>query len=58
MRAKVAPVAGRGATMVLKPSERNTPSSALIFAEILDEAGVPKGAFNLINGLGTRLVPP
>src|SRR5256885_1290402 len=37
--------------MILKPSE-NTPSSALVFAEILDEAGVPKGVFNLVNGLG------
>jgi aldehyde dehydrogenase (NAD+) len=48
---KVAPALAAGCTMVLKPSE-NTPSSALIFAEILDEAGVPKGVFNLINGLG------
>jgi aldehyde dehydrogenase (NAD+) len=40
--------------MVLKPSE-NTPSSALIFAEILDQAGVPKGVFNLINGLGSEV---
>jgi aldehyde dehydrogenase (NAD+) len=37
--------------MILKPSEF-TPSSALIFAEILHEAGVPEGVFNLINGLG------
>jgi len=48
---KVAPALAAGCTMILKPSE-NTPSSALIFAEILDEAGVPKGVFNLINGLG------
>jgi aldehyde dehydrogenase (NAD+) len=40
-----------GCTMILKPSEY-TPTSALIFAEILHEAGVPKGVFNLINGLG------
>jgi aldehyde dehydrogenase (NAD+) len=37
--------------MILKPSEF-TPSSALIFAEILHQAGVPKGVFNLVNGLG------
>jgi aldehyde dehydrogenase (NAD+) len=48
---KVAPALAAGCTMILKPSE-NTPSSALIFAEILDEAGVPKGVFNLVNGLG------
>jgi aldehyde dehydrogenase (NAD+) len=40
--------------MVLKPSEY-TPSSALIFAEIMHEAGVPKGVFNLINGLGPEV---
>ena len=48
---KVAPAIAAGCTMVLKPSEY-TPSSALIFAEILHEAGVPKGVFNLVNGLG------
>lgn len=48
---KVAPALAAGCTMVLKPSEF-TPSSALIFAEILHEAGVPAGVFNLINGLG------
>jgi aldehyde dehydrogenase (NAD+) len=51
---KVAPALAAGCTMVLKPSE-NTPSSALIFAEILDEAGVPPGVFNLINGLGPEV---
>ena len=48
---KVAPALAAGCTMVLKPSEF-TPTSALIFAEILHEAGVPKGVFNLIIGLG------
>ena len=48
---KVAPALAAGCTMILKPSEF-TPSSALIFAEILHDAGVPKGVFNLINGLG------
>ena len=51
---KVAPALAAGCTMVLKPSEY-TPTSALIFAEILHEAGVPKGVFNLINGLGTEV---
>jgi aldehyde dehydrogenase (NAD+) len=48
---KVAPALAAGCTMVLKPSEY-TPTSALIFAEVLHEAGVPKGVFNLVNGLG------
>ncbi len=38
-------------TMVLKPSEYS-PLSALLFAEVLDEAGVPPGVFNLVNGDG------
>ena len=46
--------ARRGLHHDLKPSEY-TPSSALIFAEILDEAGVPKGVFNLINGVGAEV---
>jgi aldehyde dehydrogenase (NAD+) len=37
--------------MVLKPSEI-APFDAIIFAEILDEAGVPAGVFNLVNGDG------
>jgi aldehyde dehydrogenase (NAD+) len=48
---KVAPALAAGCTMVLKPSEF-TPTSALIFAEILHDAGVPAGVFNLVNGLG------
>lgn len=51
---KVAPALAAGCTMILKPSEF-TPSSALIFAEILHEAGVPAGVFNLINGLGAEV---
>ena len=51
---KVAPALAAGCTMILKPSEY-TPSSALIFAEILHEAGVPKGVFNLINGVGPEV---
>jgi aldehyde dehydrogenase (NAD+) len=51
---KVAPALAAGCTMILKPSEF-TPTCALIFAEILHEAGVPKGVFNLINGLGPEV---
>src|ERR1700678_1630695 len=49
--AKVAPALAAGCTMVLKPSEI-APLSAYLFAEILDEAGVPPGVFNLVNGDG------
>ncbi|GAA1822549.1 aldehyde dehydrogenase family protein [Planosporangium flavigriseum] len=49
--AKVAPAIAAGCTMVLKPSEL-APLNALIFAEIMDEAGVPAGVFNLVNGDG------
>jgi aldehyde dehydrogenase (NAD+) len=48
---KVVPALAAGCTMVLKPSEF-TPLDAVIFAEILDAAGVPKGVFNLVNGDG------
>jgi aldehyde dehydrogenase (NAD+) len=48
---KVAPALAAGCTMVLKPSEL-APLDAMIFAEILDAAGVPKGVFNLVNGDG------
>ncbi len=48
---KVAPALAAGNTMVLKPSEI-APINAIIFAEILHEAGVPKGVFNLVNGDG------
>jgi aldehyde dehydrogenase (NAD+) len=48
---KVAPALAAGCTMVLKPSEI-APLSGLLFAEILHEAGVPAGVFNLVNGEG------
>jgi aldehyde dehydrogenase (NAD+) len=48
---KVAPALAAGCTMVLKPSEI-APINALLFAEVMHEAGVPAGAFNLINGDG------
>jgi aldehyde dehydrogenase (NAD+) len=51
MVCKVAPALAAGCTMVLKPSEY-TPLDALIFAEILHDAGVPAGVFNLVNGDG------
>ncbi|MEM7541135.1 MAG: aldehyde dehydrogenase family protein [Pseudomonadota bacterium] len=48
---KVAPAIAAGCTMVLKPTEI-APMNALVFAEVMDEAGVPAGVFNLVNGDG------
>ena len=48
---KVAPALAAGCTIVLKPTEV-APLNAIIFAEILDAAGVPPGVFNLVNGDG------
>ncbi len=49
--AKVAPAIAAGCTMILKPTEI-APLNAIIFAEVMDEAGVPPGVFNLVNGDG------
>ncbi len=48
---KVFPALATGNTMILKPSEI-APINAAIFTEIMHEAGVPKGVFNLVNGDG------
>jgi aldehyde dehydrogenase (NAD+) len=50
---KVLPALAVGCTTVLKPSEL-TPLSAMLYAEILHEAGCPKGVFNLVNGDGPK----
>ncbi|MGF7162558.1 aldehyde dehydrogenase (NAD+) [Rhodoligotrophos appendicifer] len=49
--AKLAPAIAAGCTSVCKPSEM-APLSAVLFAEVLRDAGLPKGVFNLINGDG------
>jgi aldehyde dehydrogenase (NAD+) len=49
--AKVAPAIAAGCTVVLKPSELS-PFSALLFAQVMHDAGVPPGVFNLVNGTG------
>jgi aldehyde dehydrogenase (NAD+) len=49
--AKVAPALAAGCTMVLKPSEI-APLNAIAFAQVLEDAGVPAGVFNLIHGDG------
>ena len=55
---KVLPALAAGCTMILKPSEI-APLSGMLFAEMIHEAGFPKGVFNLINGdgpgVGTQL---
>ena len=48
---KVMPALAVGCTMVLKPSEES-PIDSMILAEVLHEAGVPAGVFNLVNGYG------
>ena len=48
---KVAPALACGNTVVLKPAE-TTPLTALLFAEICQEAGLPDGVFNLVTGAG------
>jgi aldehyde dehydrogenase (NAD+) len=52
--AKVAPALATGCTMVLKPSEL-APLNAVVVAEILEEAGVPAGVFNLVQGDGATV---
>jgi len=48
---KVAPALAVGCTMVLKPSEV-APLSAYLYAQVMHEAGVPAGVFNMVNGDG------
>ncbi len=48
---KVAPALAAGCTVVLKPSEI-APVNAMILAEVIHEAGLPPGVFNLVNGAG------
>lgn len=51
MACKIAPALAAGCTIILKPSEL-APLSAVILAEIIDEAGTPPGVFNLVHGDG------
>ncbi|PMS16711.1 aldehyde dehydrogenase family protein [Trinickia dabaoshanensis] len=52
--AKVGPALAAGCTVVLKPSELS-PLSALLFAEVIEDAGVPAGVFNLVSGSGATV---
>lgn len=51
---KVAPALAAGCTIVLKPSQES-PLSAMLLARIMDEAGVPAGVFNLVQGSGSKI---
>ena len=57
MACKIAPALAAGCTMVLKPSEL-APLSAVVLAEILDDAGLPPGVFNLVQGDGEGVGAP
>lgn len=48
---KVAPAIAAGCTVVLKPSEI-APISGVVFSEVMDAAGTPKGVYNMVNGSG------
>ncbi|MCX7283119.1 MAG: aldehyde dehydrogenase family protein [Novosphingobium sp.] len=52
--AKVAPALAAGCPVVLKPSELS-PLNALMFAQIVHDAGAPAGVFNLVNGTGSEV---
>lgn len=52
--AKVAPALAAGCTVVLKPSELS-PLSAILFAQIMHDAGVPPGVFNMVHGTGPEV---
>ncbi|MFU0788880.1 aldehyde dehydrogenase family protein [Virgibacillus proomii] len=49
---KIASAIAAGSPVVLKPASR-TPFAAMILAEVIQKAGIPKGAFNLVNGTGS-----
>ncbi len=51
---KIAPALAAGCTMVLKPSQYS-PLSTLLLVEVMHEAGVPAGVFNVVNGPGAYL---
>lgn len=50
---KVAPALAAGNAVVAKPSEE-TPGTAFLLAEVMHDAGVPHGVFNLVNGFGPK----
>jgi aldehyde dehydrogenase (NAD+) len=54
---KIAPALAAGCTIVLKPSE-HTSASALEFCKLVEEAGFPKGVFNVVTGFGPEIGEP
>jgi aminomuconate-semialdehyde/2-hydroxymuconate-6-semialdehyde dehydrogenase len=48
---KVAPALACGNTVVVKPSEE-TPATATLLAEVIEQAGIPKGVYNVVHGFG------
>lgn len=54
---KIAPALAAGCTIVLKPSE-HTSASALEFCKLVEEAGFPKGVFNVVTGFGAEIGEP
>ncbi len=54
---KIAPALAAGCTIVLKPSE-HTSVSALEFCKLVEEAGFPKGVFNVVTGFGPEVGEP
>jgi aldehyde dehydrogenase (NAD+) len=54
---KLGPALATGCTVVMKSSEK-TPLTALMMAELIHEAGYPKGVFNMLSGLGTAAGEP
>ncbi|WP_339233705.1 aldehyde dehydrogenase family protein [Oceanobacillus sp. FSL W7-1281] len=54
---KIAPAIAAGNTVVLKPAEK-TPLSSVMLYHVLEEAGLPKGALNIVMGPGQQLVEP
>lgn len=54
---KIAPAIAVGNTVVLKPAEK-TPICSVLLYELLEDAGLPTGALNIVQGPGTELVEP
>ena len=50
---KVAPALACGNTVVVKPSEE-TPTTATLLGEVMNEAGIPQGVYNVVHGFGPR----
>ena len=54
---KLGPALATGCTVVLKPAEQ-TPLTALLLGELIQEAGIPDGVVNIVPGMAKRPAPP